>query len=206
MAKTSIVIGRQFGSGGFEIGKMLSEQLGYGFYDKELIELTAKKANYSPETVKKLDENARGSFLYSIAMGHYNVGTLGGPLYYDLPINDKLFIAQSEVIKEKALEGPSVFVGRCADYVLKNAKMNVLSVFIYADMDYRIKRVVEEHKMTEQQARERIIKTEKQRRSYYDYYTNRDWGVMKNYDLCLDSSALGRDTCIEIIKLAIKNK
>lgn len=200
MTKKSIVIGRQYGSGGYDIGKRLAEELGYSFYDKEIVELAAKKGNFHVETVKKLDENAKGSFLYSIAMGNYSVGTLGGPVYYDLPINDKLFIAQSEIIKESVAQGPCVFVGRCADYVLKNAEIPHLSIFLYADMDYKAKRVAERLEIPLQKAKDKVVKIEKQRRSYYDYYTNNEWGVMKNYDLCLSTSELGEDKCFEIIK------
>lgn len=203
MAQKSIVIGRHYGSGGYDIGKRLAEELGYKFLDKEIVELAAKKGDFNEETAKKMDESAKGSFLYSIAMGNYSVGTLGGPVYYDLPINDKLFLAQSEIIKESVAEGPCVFVGRCADYVLTNAKIDHLNVFLYADMEYKIKRVAERLEISEQKAKDKIIKTEKQRRSYYDYYTNRDWGMMKNYDLCLSTSALGQDKCFEIIKAAV---
>ena len=200
MTKKSIVIGRQYGSGGYDIGKRLAEELGYAFYDKEIVELAAKKGNFHVETVKKMDENAKGSFLYSIAMGNYSVGTLGGPVYYDLPINDKLFIAQSEIIKESAQAGPCVFVGRCADYVLKNAELPYLSVFLYADKDYKAQRVSERLEIPVQKAMDKVVKIEKQRRSYYDYYTNMEWGLMRNYDLCLSTSALGEDKCFEIIK------
>lgn len=203
MSKKSIVIGRHYGSGGFNIGKRLADELGYEFYDKELVELVAKKSNFSEETVRKMDESAKGSFLYSIAMGSYNLGTMGGPVYYDLPINDKLFIAQSDIIKERAKASPCVFVGRCADYVLKNADMDVLSVFVYADMDYKIQNVMKKDGLSEQKAKDLIIKTEKQRRSYYDYYTNGDWGVMKNYDLCLNVGEIGEDKCVEIIKSVV---
>lgn len=205
MSKPSIVIGRQYGSGGCDMGKRLAEKLGFEFYDKELVELAAKKANFSEETVKKMDENARGSFLYSIAMGNYSVGTLGGPVYYDLPINDKLFLAQSEIIREEAAKHQCVFVGRCADYVLKNAGMPVLSVFIYADLEYKTAHISERLGISAQKAKEKVIRVEKQRRSYYDYYTNSDWGVMKNYDLCLSSSVLGEDKCIDIIASAVES-
>ena len=103
MKNTSIVIGRQYGSGGFNIGKKLAEDLGYEFFDKELVELVAEKSNFSEETVKKMDESAKGSFLYSIAMGNFSFGAMGGPMHYDLPINDKLFLTQSEIIKEKGI-------------------------------------------------------------------------------------------------------
>lgn len=203
MTKKSIVIGRHYGSGGYDIGKRLAEALGYSFYDKEIVELAAKKGNFHEDTVKRLDENAKGSFLYSIAMGNYSVGTLGGPVYYDLPINDKLFLAQSEIIRESVAKGPCVFVGRCADYVLKNADIPHLSVFLYADMDYKSQKVSERLGIPLQKAKDKVVKIEKQRRSYYDYYTNCDWGLMKNYDLCLSTSVLGEDKCFEIIKAAV---
>lgn len=203
MAKKSIVIGRQYGCGGYDIGNRLAKELDFPFFDKEIVELAAKKGNLSSEIVKNLDENAKGSFLYSIAMGNYSAGTFGGPIYYEMPINDKLFLAQSDIIKENALKGPCVFVGRCADYVLKKARIPHISVFLFADMEYKIKNISERLGLPEQKAKEKIIKTEKQRRSYYDYYTNRDWGVMKNYDLCLSTSALGEGKCFNIIKETI---
>lgn len=203
MEKKSLVIGREYGSGGYDIAKRLADELGYKLYDKEVVELAAKKGNFDHEEVKKMDESAKGSFLYSIAMGNYSVGTLGGPVYYDLPINDKLFLAQSEIIKEHAMEAPCIFVGRCADYVLRNAEIPHLSVFLYADMDYKIARVSKRLELSEQKAKDRIVKTEKQRRSYYDYYTNGSWGKMKNYDMCLNTAVLGEDMCHDIIKKAL---
>ena len=203
MAHKSIVIGRHYGSGGYDIGKKLASELGWKFLDKEIVELAAKKGDFNEQTAKSLDESAKGSFLYSIAMGNYSVGTLGGPVYYDLPINDKLFLAQSEIVRECASKEPCVFVGRCADYILSNAGIEHLSVFLYADMDYKIKKVAQRFDISDQKAKEKIIKTEKQRRSYYDYYTNRDWGMMKNYDLCLSTSALSEDKCFELIKAAV---
>ena len=203
MEKKSLVIGREFGSGGYDIAKRLADELGYKFFDKEIVELAAKRGNFNEKEVKKMDENAKGSFLYSIAMGNYSVGTLGGPVYYDLPINDRLFLAQSEIIKEHALEAPCIFVGRCADYVLRNAEIPHVSVFLYADMSYKVKRVAERLELSEQKAKDRIIKTEKQRRSYYDYYTNGSWGQMKTYDLCLNTAVLGEEMCRDLIKKAL---
>ncbi len=206
MVHKSIVIGRQYGSGGYDIGKRLSQELGWKFLDKEIVELAAKKGNFNEDTAKKYDESAKGSFLYSIAMGNYSVGTLGGPVYYDLPINDKLFLLQSDIIKDSAKKEPCVFVGRCADYVLQGADIDHISVFLYADMDYKIKKVCEKQNITSQKAKELITKTEKQRRSYYDYYTNKEWGKMKYYDLCLNTAKLGEDKCFELIKAAVLGK
>lgn len=199
MKNTVICIGRQYGSGGYEIAKKVAEKLSIPFYDKELVELAAKKGNLHDETVKRIDEKAANSFLYSIVTGNYSIGNVGGPLYYDMPINDKLFLAQSEVIKEVAQEGSCVILGRCADYVLAEEDVNLISAYVYADMDSRINSIMEKDNLSRSKAKDRIIKTEKQRRAYYDYYTNREWGKMTNYDLCLSSSSLSVDACVDII-------
>lgn len=206
MKNTVICIGRQYGSGGFEIAKRVSERLDVPFYDKELVELAAKKGNLHDEAVKRADEKAANSFLYSIVTGNYSVGNVGGPLYYDMPINDKLFLAQAEVIKEIASEGSCVILGRCADYVLSEEDVNIVSAFIYSGMDARIEAVMEKDGLSRTKAKDKIVKTEKQRRSYYDYYTNREWGKMTNYDICISSDIVGIDECVEIIVDMAKKK
>ena len=195
-----ITIGRQYGSAGHDIGQMVAEALGYKFYDKELVEIAAKKSNISKEAVEDIDEKATSSFLYSLASGNYSLRGITGPLYYEMPLNDKLFIAQSQVIKDVAGRDNCVIVGRCADYVLDDAKnVDLLNVFIYADQDFRIRRVKETFNITERQAKDRVIKTDKQRRIYYSYYSNRDWGSMSNYDMCLNTCKLGIKTAANII-------
>lgn len=200
-----ITIGRQYGSAGHDIGKMIAETLGYKFYDKELVELAAKKSNISQEAVKDIDEKATSSFLYSLASGNYSLRGVTGPLYYEMPLNDKLFIAQSEVIKDVASRDNCVIVGRCADYVLEDVKnVDLINVFIYADFDFRIKRVREAFNLTEKQAKDRVVKTDKQRKIYYGYYSNRDWGDMSNYDMCLNTCKLGIKPVASIIINYIK--
>ena len=195
-----ITIGRQYGSAGHDIGQMVAEALGYKFYDKDLVEIAAKKSNISKEAVDDIDEKATSSFLYSLASGNYSLRGITGPLYYEMPLNDKLFIAQSQVIKDVAGRDNCVIVGRCADYVLDDAKnVDLLNVFIYADQDFRIRRVKETFNITERQAKDRVIKTDKQRRIYYSYYSNRDWGSMSNYDMCLNTCKLGIKTAANII-------
>ena len=195
-----ITIGRQYGSAGHDIGQMVAEALGYKFYDKELVEIAAKKSNISKEAVDDIDEKATSSFLYSLASGNYSLRGISGPHYYEMPQNDKLFIAQSQVIKDVAGRDNCVIVGRCADYVLDDAKnVDLLNVFIYADQDFRIRRVKETFNITERQAKDRVIKTDKQRRIYYSYYSNRDWGSMSNYDMCLNTCKLGIKTAANII-------
>lgn len=202
-----ITIGRQYGSAGIDIGQKIADALGIPFYDKELVELAAEKSNLSPDALKRADERATNSFLYSVANGGMSFHSLHTPTPYDMPINDKLFIAQSEVIKEIAAKGDCVIVGRCADYVLRNVEnVDVLSIFLYAPLDYRVKRVMEHVGLNEAKARESVIKTDKRRRTYYEYYTSNDWGVMSNYDLCLNTAALGIDETAELVISYVKSK
>ena len=126
-----ITIGRQFGSGGRDVGEKVAEYFNIPFYDKELVELAAQKSNISKEALKEVDEHATNSFLYSLASGNYSMRGINAPIYYEMPINDKLFIAQADVIKEVAKRGSCVIVGRCADYVLKDCDY-VKSLFFYA--------------------------------------------------------------------------
>ncbi len=202
-----ITIGRQKGSGGLDIGKKIAEKLGIPCYDKELVEMAAEKSNLSPEALKNADERATNSFLYSVANGGLSFHGLHTPTPYDMPINDKLFIAQSEVIKEMASKGDCVIVGRSADYVLQEEeKVDVLSVFIYGSLDYRIKRISNETGLSNSKARDLAVKTDKRRRTYYEYYTSNDWGVMSNYDMCLSSERLGLDEAVDVIIDYVKKK
>lgn len=195
-----ITIGRQYGSAGHDIGKLTAEALGYKFYDKNLVEIAAQKSNLSPEAVKNVDEKASSSLLYSLASGSYSLRGTPGPLYYEMPINDRLFITQSEVIKSIAKEDNCVIVGRCADYVLEDEKdIELLNVFVFGDLEYRIGRVMEAYAITQKQAKDMVIKTDKQRKTYYNYYSNRSWGVMSNYDICLNTGVLGIEKSADII-------
>ncbi len=190
--KNVITIGRQYGSAGHAIGALVAEKLGCTFYDKQLVEIAAKNSNISDETVKHIDEKATSSLLYSLASGSYSLRGINGPLYYEMPLNDKLFLAQSDVIKDVATKESCVIVGRCADYVLDDVEgINLINVFIYADMDFRVKRVMDTFEINDKQAKDKIVKTDKQRKTYYSYYSNRDWGKMSNYDICLNTSKLG---------------
>ncbi len=201
-----ITIGRQFGSGGRDVGEKVAEYFNIPFYDKELVEMAAQKSNLSKEALKEVDEHATNSFLYSLASGNYSLRGINAPIYYEMPINDKLFIAQAEVIKEIAKKGSCVIVGRCADYVLENENVDLLNVFIHGSVDYRAKRVMEAQGLTQSKARDKVVKTDKQRRTYYDYYTSRDWGVMSNYDLCINTEAFGIDGAANIIINYAKTK
>lgn len=201
-----ITIGRQFGSGGRDVGERIAEYFNIPFYDKELVEMAAQKSNISKEALKEVDEHATNSFLYSLASGNYSLRGINAPIYYEMPINDKLFIAQSEVIKEVAKQGSCVIVGRCADYVLDEENVDLLNVFIYGSVDYRAKRVMEAQGLAYPKACDKVIKTDKQRRTYYDYYTSKDWGVMSNYDICVNTEAFGIDGAANLLISHIKNK
>ena len=194
--KHIITISRQFGSGGRSIAQKLASKLDIPFYDKELISLAAKESGLNPEVFKSVDETAANSLLYSLSMGIYN---LGGPLAMgDLPVNDKLYILQHQIIKDISAKGPCVIVGRCADYVLKD-NPHTINVFIYADMEYRKKRAIAVHDIEERRAETIINKTDKTRANYYSFYTGKKWGVAQNYDLCINSAQLSDDKIVELI-------
>ena len=189
MSGSIITIARQYGSGGHEIGEKLAKKLGIPFYDKELIAMAAKKSGYSEEVFEKVDERATNSLLYSLIMGNY---TLGGHMAVpnDTPINDKLFLIQADIIKQAALEGPCVIVGRCGDYILRDFT-NVFHVFIYADKLSRMDRAVKQYGIDPNKAADILAKKDKQRANYYNFYANRKWGAPENYDLIINSSTYG---------------
>ena len=195
--KYVITIGRQFGSGGRAIGEKLAKKLDIPFYDKELISLAAKESGTDPDVFKNIDETATNSLLYSISMGLYSFGN-GALAMGDLPMNDKLYLLQHQIIKDIATKGPCVFVGRCADYVLKDHPHH-LNVFIYADMEYRKKRAISTHNIEEKRAEHIINKTDKTRANYYSFYTGQKWGMPQNYDLCINSAKLTDDEIVELI-------
>lgn len=201
--KTIVTIGRQYGSGGKEIGRRLAEELGVPFYDEELAEAVAEASNVHPDVVKSADEKATNSFLYSLVAG--GLRGVNDAIQYEMPINDKVFINQSKYIKEIAKDGGCVIVGRCADYVL-DGNPDLFRVFLFSDMESKIARIMKLYGMNEKQAKDAIVKTEKTRRTYYNYYTDRTWGDMSSYDLCLNVGKIGIDESIEIIKDYVTKK
>ena len=186
---TVITIARQYGSGGREVGMRLAAVLGIKSYDRELITMAAQKSGMSSEILNHADEKATNSLLYTLALGssYYGAASIGT----DVPINDKLFITQSQIIRDLAAEGPCIIIGRCSDYVLRTNPAR-FSVFIYAPIEARIRRVIERGAAkTEKEARDLISRTDKRRINYYNYYTGRKWGSPDNYNMMLDSSFLG---------------
>lgn len=206
MAKTNtiITIGREYGSAGREIGYKVADYFGIKLYDKEMLARAAKESGICQELFETHDEKPTGSFLYSLVMDTYSLGYSAGS-YADMPINHKVFLAQFDTIKKIASEGPCILVGRCADYALEDFD-NVLSVFIHADMNARIRRIARIYDLTDAKAKERIVKTDKQRASYYNYYSNKKWSDADSYNICLDSSVLGIDGTAEAIERLVEIK
>ena len=206
MAKTStiITIGRQYGSAGREIGYKVADELGIKLYDKEMLNRAAKESGICQELFETHDEKPTNSFLYSLVMDTYSFGYSSGS-YTDMPINHKVFLAQFDAIKKIAEEGPCILVGRCADYALEDFD-NCLSVYIHAPFEDRIKRIEDVYEIPSDKSKEALIKKDKQRSSYYNYYSSNKWGDAKSYDLCLDSSYLGIDGSVDLIRHVIKMK
>lgn len=200
---TVITISRQFASGGREIGKIVAEKLQIPFVDKELISMAAKESGFSEEAFRKVDERATNSFLYSLVMGNYS-STPNLHTAQIMPINDKLFLIQSDIIKKTAQEGPCVIVGRCADYILQDYK-NCLRVFIHADKPFRIARAVETYGIDAKNASDTLAKKDKQRAAYYNFYTNNKWDSLSHYDLVLNSAKFGIEKTAQIIVETIQN-
>ena len=192
-----ITIGRQSGSGGKEIGQKVAEKLGVKCYDKELLALAAKESGLCEELFQSHDEKPTKSFLYSLVMDSYSFGyTSSG--YMDMPINHKIFLAQFEAIKALADREPCVIVGRCADYALEDYP-NRVSIFVTGDDKAKIKRLAERNNVTEAKAKEIMMKTDKERSSYYNYYSSKKWGDVRSYDLCVNSSVLGIEGTVDLI-------
>lgn len=204
MANTIITIGRQYGSAGREIGYKVAKDLGIKLYDKEMLDRAAKESGLCQELFETQDEKPTSSFLYSLVMDTYSLGYTSGS-YTDMPINHKVFLAQFDAIKKIADEGPCILVGRCADYALEEYD-NVLSLFIHAKMDARIRRIARIYDLTDAKARDIIVKTDKKRASYYNYYSNKKWGAAESYHMCLDSSVLGINGTAEAIEHLVELK
>lgn len=196
---TIITIGRQFGSGGREIGEMVADHFGIKCYDKELLSRAAKESGFCEEMIQNHDERPTNSFLYNLVMDTYSFG-YNSSSFVDMPISHKVFLAQFDTIKKIAQEGPCVIVGRCADYALSDFP-NVLNLFITADEECKIKRIKErfEDITSDDKAKEMMNKKDKQRQSYYNYYSSKKWGRADSYDLCINSSILGIEGTVKFI-------
>ena len=195
--KNVIAIGRQFGSGGHDIGKILAEKLGYDFYDAEIIQMTAGTTGYTPEFIKKNEEIMTNSLIYDLVNQMY----LNADMQDEAP-KDKIFEAECQVVRDLAKKGNCVIVGRCADYVLRNSG-NCLKVFFSAPLVSRIRRVAQRQNITEGEAKATVQKNEKLRADNYRYYTHRMWGAAGNFDLSLNTD-LGEEFIENCIRSAMK--
>ena len=188
---TVIVIGRQYGSGGHDIGKALAERLGFAFYDNEIIQMTAGSTGYTPQFIKDREENMTNSFLYDLVSQMY--------IYSDTQEapRDAIFESERKVIRELAEKGNCVILGRCTDYFLRDRK-DCLKVYLHAPEDYRVKRIMKTENLPEEDARQKIRKMDRRRSDNYHYYTRRIWGHSGNYDLTLDTE-IGAEAVQEVI-------
>lgn len=194
-----ITIGRQNGSGGKEVGKKLAQKLGIPFYDKELIQMAAKKCGVDESIVQENDETATNSLLYSLSTGAMTIWNSGVMVENDLPLTDRIYIAQSEIIRNVAMESSCVIVGRCASEILKN-NPNCINVFIHADMKYRVERMTQLHSLTEEKEIKQIKRMDKKRSNYYNYFTDKKWGDLQTYNVTLDTSKLGIDLAVDVLE------
>ncbi len=197
MSNRVITIARQYGASGRFTGEVLSELLGIPCYERELITLSADKSGMKEDIVKSYDEKAQSSLLYTLAVGSVDYSAVTTP--YNMPISDKLFILQSNIIKELADKSPCIIVGRCADYVLRDHN-NKVSVFLQADLDVRAERVAERHSLSLNKARDLCVKTDKKRAAYYSHYTGQKWGRPDLYDLVIDTSTITAKGAAAVIK------
>lgn len=192
-----ITIGREFGSGGKEIGEKLAETLGVRCYDKELIQAVVTESGLTDTILNKFDEKLTNSFPYSLTMNSRTY-TANGVGDTEIPLTLQTYIAEANTIKKIAKMESCVLIGRCADYVLREYH-GITSVFIHGHMDTKLKCVKEKYHLSEADAKSMITKTDKSRAIYYDYYTEQQWGVAKNYNLCIDSSAAGIEGSVALI-------
>lgn len=197
-----INVGRQLGSGGHDIGRMLALDFQAKYYDRELLNLAAKESGFSEKFFEQNDEK-KGFFkgLFNMQTSHVS----GGSMYKTNFSQESLFQFQSDAIQKAAKEGSCVFVGRCADYILRDFP-NTVNIFITASMKHRISQIMNKQHMEYEEARKFIESKESKRAAYYNYYTGKKWGAAESYDLCIDSSILGFVETEKIIAEFIRKK
>ncbi|MDR0682848.1 MAG: cytidylate kinase-like family protein [Dysgonamonadaceae bacterium] len=198
----TVTIGRQLGSGGKQIGERLSQKLNIPCYDKELIQIASRESGLGKEFFEKADEKNTHSFFGNF--WGFHSGYMGDNLGNYL-CNETLFKIQSDVIKELAEKKSCIFVGRCADYILRDHP-SCLKIFITANTEERIRRISQNENISEKEAAILIEQTDKKRAAYYNYYSNKEWGKATSYDLCINSSVFGIDVVVLLIETFIRKK
>ena len=205
MPKRIITISREYGSGGREVATLLAKRLNISLYDKNLLSRIAKESGFSESIIKMNDEKPTNSFLYSLfldtqSMRYFNTS------YPDMPINQKLFLAQYDTIKKIATEESAIFVGRCADYALKDCPQRI-SIFIHSSNEEdKINRIQQRKDLTSKEAKELMRRIDKDRSSYYNYYTDKRWGMAGEYDLSIDTSKLTLEETTDLILAYLRIK
>lgn len=201
MAENMIItIGRQFGSGGHQVGRKLAKELGLKIYDKELLKLVAEESGICEKVLENYDEKPTSSLLYSIVMDVYPSMN-----YVGTTLNHQIYQAQYDAIRRLGERESCVIVGRGADYILRDCK-DLTSVFVHAPLDFRVKRVAEFEHITEAKARDMVIKADKKRASFYNFQTEKKWGAVDSYNLAVDTSDLGIDGAVKLIQQYIRIK
>ena len=195
-----ITVGRQFGSGGHEIGRKLAKEMGLKLYDKELLKLVAEESGICEKVLENFDEKPTNSLLYSIVMDVYPSMN-----YVGTTLNQQVFQAQFDTIRRLGETGDCVIVGRAADYILREKK-NLTSVFIHADLDWRARRVAEYEHITAEKAKDIVTKADKKRANFYNFQTEHRWGVAASYDLCVSTSDFGIDNAVKLIETYVQMK
>lgn len=200
MGNKIITIEREFASGGREVGKKVAEKLGIPFYNREILEMAAERCGVSPERLENAEEVAPKSFLYSLMLSSNPTRSIEE----NLPLSDKIYIIESQIIREVAEKSSCVIVGRCANYILSESQ-DLFSAFIYSGKQDRIKRAVEDYGVEEKKALSILKKFDKKRETFYSINTGGNWYDKENYDICLNSGKLGIDFCAQLIIEAVEN-
>ena len=203
MAYSIITISREYGTGARLIGREVAALLGFGYFDRALIEMAAEKSGLSEEFIERTEEKASNSFLYNLATAAYIASDV--TMEYTVPVNDRAFLVQSEVIQDIARSSNGVIVGRCADYVLRDHP-SLLRVFLYADKKDRLERIVKDYGQDPKTAESVLAKIDKGRANYHKFYTGANWRSLDNYDLCINTSATGIQGAVMAIKAAAEEK
>jgi cytidylate kinase len=201
--KAIITVGREYGSGGHDIAKRLSGILGIPFFDKEIITLAARHSGICEELFENHDEKNVPSYLFSLVTNTGEMPVVGTPS--DMPLNHRIFMAQFEAITKVALQGPCVIVGRCGNYVLRGLP-GVVNVFVYGDVEARIRRIMQVETLPYDQAKERVRKVDKQRQSYYNFFADGNWGHRSNYHMMVNASGVAPEAVAQTIIDYIRGK
>jgi len=203
MDKTIVTINREYGSGGRVVGKLLADELGLPYYNDKIKTLTSEKSGLSEGFIEKSTENLPNTFLHNLNYSAYS--SYDSISFYDIPVTDKLFLAQSEVIRELAAKGSCVIIGHCADFVLRD-EPGLVNIMIRGEKEDRIRYAVENYALSPEKAAEALKKIDKSRTNYFKYYTNRRWDNLDNFDLVINTSFTGLRGAVAIIKTMLKEK